>query len=119
MINKILDLKNYFCLLYYSEFDEMTSDQKNNILNKYKLFSFETDDDFHFLNLNLFEKLFFQELINTQAIFMMFSCILQKIQLHHAMRMQMNLDNSKKSIMIEKQIFDFIIKIINMIMISM
>ena len=49
----------------------------------------------------------------------MFLHILQKIQLYHAMRMQMNLDNDEKSIMIEEQISDFIIKIIDMIMISM
>ena len=58
MINKILNLKNYFCLLYHSEFNETANDQKNSILNKYKSFFLEINDDFHFLNSNLFEKLF-------------------------------------------------------------
>ena len=69
-------MKNYFYLLYYSKFDETASNQKNNVLNKYKLFFLETDDDFYFLNSNLFEKLFSQESINTQTVFMMLSHIL-------------------------------------------
>ena len=119
IINKVFDLKNYFCLLYYSEFNKIINNQKNNIFDKYKLFFLEIDNNFHFLNSNLFEKLFFQELISIQAVFMMLLHILWKIQLYCMMKMQMNLDNNKKSIVIEKQISDFIIKIIDMIMIFM
>jgi hypothetical protein len=114
MINKVFDLKSYLCLLYYSEFNKIASDQEDSILNKYRLSFLDTNYNLYFLNSNLFGKLFSQELISTQAVFVILLHILQKIQLQHIIRIQINLDNSKEPIIIKEQIFSFIIKIIKM-----
>ena len=97
----------------------MTSDQKDSALDKYRSSFLEADDDFHLLNSNLFGKLFCQELMSTQAAFIVLPRILWKIQLRRVMGMKMDLGNGKEPIVIEEQIPGFTIKIIEVPMTPM
>ncbi len=83
MLNKSLDLKNYFTLLHKSEF-EATASNYADIINSsevYKVSHLDADNNLHLLNPALFSRLFFQGLISSEDALVALSRILTKLQL--------------------------------------
>ena len=118
MINKLLDLKRYLCLLYKKKFEVTVLNYQEtfDVLNVYRKSDIDSSSDFHLLNSNLFSKLFQKDKIILKNALIVLSRILKKIQLYHVMRETMNLDEDKISIIIESQISNYLIKIINILM---
>src|SRR5438034_9425505 len=102
MINKLLDLKKYLCLLYKKKFEIIILNYQEtfNVLNVYRKSDIDSSSDFHFLNSNFFSKLFQKNKITFKNALITFLRILKKIQLYYVMRETMNLDKDKVSIII-------------------
>ena len=103
MINKLLDLKKYLCLLYKKKFEVTVLNYQEifDVLNVYRKSDIDSSSDLHFLNSNLFSKLFQKDKIMFKNALIMFLKILKKIQLCCIMRKIMNLNENKVSIIIE------------------
>ena len=118
MINKLLDLKRYLCLLYKKKFEVTVLNYQEtfDVLNVYRKSDIDSSSDFHFLNSNFFSKLFQKNKITFKNALITFLRILKKIQLYYVMRETMNLDKDKVSIIIKSQILSYSIKTIDILM---
>ena len=81
MINKLYNILKYLTIFYQFIWECSTSNYKNiiNKINIYKASSLSLNINLHFLNPDLFLKLFIAEFIKNEDVLIMLSHILNKL----------------------------------------